>query len=726
MKNIINWNSGWHFAKFPDRTPDPSLTISGDMVTLPHTWYADGDYYRGNAVYQKSFTLELTAGQKAYARFCAVDKVCEIYLNGRSLGGHKGGYTRFAVELTSALEPGENLLTVLVNNEAGETVSPLTGDFASFGGIYRDVELIITDRDHFDLLYHGTEGVLFRTEVMPDGSGLLSAEAHVCGKGHVHVTLVDSSGKTVAEGGNMLTLPHPHLWDGRSDPCLYTAVAILSVDGTESDRVSLPVGFRTISVDAEKGFFLNGRHLKLRGVAKHQDTAGVFCAAGPQHWQQDFDLIQEIGANAVRLSHYPHPQPVYDLCDQLGIVAWAEIPMLKITENGALLENAKQQLTEMILQNLHHPAICFWGIQNEIGLMGEEPYMAPQMRILNNLAHQLEPSRPTVGANCSAVDIRSDLNTITDVASYNIYYGWYYGKMAEHEKFLDDFHSAHPAMPLGISEYGVDTNPAFHSEEPKVNDYTEEYQALYHETVYPFMAERDFVWGSFVWNMFDFVSPIRNAANIQSRNLKGLVTHDRRTRKDSFYYYKAIWSETPFVHIAQKRFANRASEAIKVKVYSNAAQVALTSAGQTFTAQVHNGSAVFERIPLVMGENLITASTNGCTDTAVFNRVEHPDESYVFVDHNPGLNVRDWFMDAEEEARLFPENAYSLRDKVSTLLENARVMAAAEKLLPKIAKLIREAPGTFTLEQVIRHEKPDCDEEEIKALNLAFTKISKP
>ena len=724
MKTITLWNEGWRFAKCPDGPADPAAVLTGQAVTLPHTWYADGDYYQGDAAYQKTFSLTLEPGQHAFARFNAVDKVCHVYLNGKHIGGHKGGYTRFAVELTDELQQGGNLLTVLVNNDAGETVSPLMGDFATFGGIYRDAELIVTGPVRFDLQYHGSEGVLFRTAVQPDGAGAVACQAHICGgPAQVRYTLSDADGNTVAQGDGSLTLAAPRLWNGQADPYLYTATATLTVDGETVDTVSLPVGFRSIAVDPDKGFFLNGQHLKLRGVAKHQDTAGVFCAAGPRHWEQDIGLIQEMGANAVRLSHYPHPQPVYDLCDERGLVVWAEIPMLKLNETEELLDNAKQQLTEMILQNLHHPSVCFWGIQNEVGLMGEKPYMPGRLHILNDLAHALDPSRPTTSANCSAVPIDSDLNRITDVTCYNIYYGWYYGDMPDHAAFLDDFHAAHPAMPLGISEYGVDTNTAYHSDGPKVNDYTEEYQALYHETIYPYMAQRDFVWGSFVWNMFDFVSPIRRAANIQFRNLKGLVTHDRLTRKDSFYYYKAIWSQEPFVQIAEKRFARRAAEAMTVKVYSNQPQVTLTAGGRTRTEPTANGIARFAGVPLAMGDNPVTASAGDLTDRAVFTRVEQPEESYVYVDNGPGLHVRDWFVDADEEARLFPNDAYSLRNTIGDLLACPAAMKAIDTIIPKLSKPMRTGPDTYTLEKAIPYLYPDCPEELAKALNSELNKI---
>ncbi len=726
MRNVISWNEGWRFAKCPQKAADPAAALDGEIVTLPHTWYADGDYYQGDAVYQKSFSLTPEPDQKVFLRFAGVDKVCEIYLNGQHIGGHKGGYTRFAVELTDALRAGENLLTVLVNNETGETVSPLMGDFATFGGIYRDVELVLTGPVHFDMLYHGSEGVLLRTQLQEDGSGTVSAEAHICGgPAQVRCTLTDAEGRTVAQGEDLMTVAKPHLWNGQADPYLYTVTAELLAGGETVDSVAMTVGFRSASVDPDKGFFLNGEHLKLRGVAKHQDTAGVFCAAGQKHWEQDISLIEEMGANAVRLSHYPHPQQVYDLCDRRGLVVWAEIPMLMMNETMELLDNAKQQLTEMILQNLHHPSICFWGIQNEIGLMGEKPYMTERLHILNDHVHKLDPSRFTTSANPNSVEISSPFNEVTDVTCYNIYYGWYYGVMPDHAAFLDAFHAAHPAMPLGISEYGVDTNIAFHSETPKVNDYTEEYQALYHETIYPYMAERDFVWGSFVWNMFDFVSPIRRAANIQFRNLKGLVTHDRATRKDSFYYYKAIWSKEPFVQIAEKRFAKRASETMTVKVYTNQPSVRLEAAGHVWVEETVNGTARFASVPLEMGDNVVTALAGELTDTAVFTRVAEPETSYVYVDNSPGLHVRDWFVDADEEARMFPNNAYSLRDKVGDLMACPEAMEAINSILPKLGEKMRTGPDTFSLEKFISYLYPDCPEEEAKQLNQALNGIPK-
>ena len=735
MKTAELFNRDWYFRKCGDEAVDPAAWQMGEAVQLPHTWYRDGDYYQGDAVYQKRFPLPLDAGRRAFLRFEGVDKCCAVWLNGRKLGEHKGGYTAFAVELTEALTSGENLLTVLVNNERGETVSPLSGDFASFGGIYRNVTLFTTDSACFDRTWYGTSGVLFRAQVAADGSGRVECEARTLGElpadAKIVWTLFGPDGAEVcraeAPAGEkaLLEVDQPQLWNGRAGAALYRAQAVLTCGGAVLDEFEAQVGFRRISVDPEAGFFLNGEHLKLHGVAKHQDTAGVFSAAGEAEWRKDFDLILEMGANAVRLSHYPHAQGVYDLCDRDGLVVWAEIPMLKLTQNDELLDNAADQLREMILQNLHHPSVCFWGIQNEVAIFGDKPYMTERLKKLNALAHELDPARITVSANLNAVACESTLNRITDATTYNVYYGWYYGKFPDHAAFLDEFHAKNPLMPLAISEYGADCSTAFHSDKPQRNDYTEEYQALYHESVYPYMAERDFVWGSFVWNMFDFVSPIRNAGGVVARNLKGLVTHDRETRKDAFYYYKAVWSEEPFVRIAEQRFVNRAAGAITVKVYSNQPEVTLETAQGTRTARSDTGVFRFEDVPLAPGENRLTAVAGACRDTCAFVRVAEPDPAYTYTAEDVGINVRNWFVDEQEEARLFPEDACSIRDKMETLLAIPAAMAVIDGLLPKLGKLMRGAIPTFTLEQAIQFEKPDCTEDDVKKLNAELNKIAK-
>ena len=731
MRTSMDFNLGWRFGKLEAGRPDPALPFTGEEISLPHTWYADGDYYRGEALYQKGFSFSPEEGRRVFLRFDGVDNHCEAWLNGIFLGEHRGGYTAFALELTDALRQGENLLSVFVSNAKDDTISPLSGDFTIFGGIYRKVELLVTEKTCFDPLFFGTDGVLWRSRV-EEGDGLVEVDAKLSGPATDGMRLrytFSESGTVVAEGEGRpgekiaLRVSRPRLWNGRKAPVLYEARAELYKDEALLDAVHTRLGFRSFSVDAEKGFFLNGTHMKLHGVAKHQDTAEVFSATSQTHWRRDMELIGELGANTVRLSHYPHAQEVYDLCDEMGLVVWAEIPLLKLTLNDALLENVRQQLTEMIYQNLHHPSICFWGIQNEIAIFGEKPWMTERMRTLNDLAHELDPDRLTTSANLNSVLPESSLNRMTDIQAYNVYYGWYYGQMADHAAFLDEFHRVNPDVPLGISEYGVDCNAAYHSEQPRVNDYTEEFQCLYHETVYPYMKERDFVWGSYIWNMFDFVSAIRNAGGVRARNIKGLVTHDRQTKKDSFYYYKAQWSEVPFIHIAEKRFARRTGESMTVKVYSNLPELTLRCGELVLRAASDSGVFRFENVPLSGNGSVVAVSGGGCEDRAVFTRVAQPEESYIFVDRDPGLNVRNWFVDEAEEARLFPEDAYSLRNKMEDLVASPAAMAVIKKLTPALWTMMQDTILSFTLEQTIQHERPDIPEETIKKLNLELNQI---
>lgn len=778
MVHTVEWNNYWYFGKKVWQEIDPSQCLDGEIVTVPHTWYKDGDYYQGEAFYQKRFDYVKKDSQRVFVKFYGVDKFCKIFLNGHEIGSHAGGYNLFAVELTDSLINGENIFTVLVSTDKKLMVSPISGDFAVFGGIHRKVEFIETEYNCFDRTFYGCDGVLFNTLVNENGDGELLART-ICSlesdtdNAKVRISILEDGRELAAdeidiqkadetaiqktsetdvhmahemdiqiangldhtsskkfsnyESGDKLcravTIPSPKLWNGRDDAHMYTARASLYIDGIEVDRVDKEVGFRSIKMDADKGFFLNGEHVKLRGVAKHQDTDGVFSAATMDNWKKDMELIHEIGANAVRLSHYPHPQEVYSMCDEMGLVVWAEIPLLKLPEEDDIFEDAKHQLTEMILQNMHHPSICFWGIQNEIAIYGEFPYMADRLHVLNDMVHALDDSRLSTCANLNVVHSDSTLNQVTDVTAYNIYYGWYYGEFADHGKFLDEFHKVNPNMPLGISEYGADTNTAYHSDDPKVNDYSEEFQALYHESVYPEMAGRDFVWGSFVWNMFDFTSPVRQAANIKNRNIKGLVTFDRQTRKDSFYYYKAMWSSDPFVSIASKRYVNRCADKITVKVYSNLEEVTLIASGHEYSAKVDNGSAVFDNIPLEMGDNKIVARAKDVCDEATFVRVEEADTSYVYVDQNPGLNVRNWFLDEQSEKELFPEGYLSIRSTINDLLASEEATAVIDKRMPDVGEALRDMVGTFTLEKFFFYAKPDYTEEEMKALNAELTKI---
>lgn len=734
MREIRNFNDGWRFKKGNCEASETFFPADAEPVTLPHTWYEDGEYYQGDACYQKLFPWKKEPGKRVFLSFEGVDKSCRVYLNGAKAGEHQGAYSTFRMDITEALRNGNNLLTVLVNNEKGTDVNPISGDFTLFGGIYRDVKLILTPEIHFDPVWYGTDGVTASAVLTEDGTGKVEVKARtVVPEGmeaDLEVSLWDADGNCVCietqkKEQAVLRVSDPVCWDGTKSPCLYTLKAALRSGETIEDLVELQIGFRRIAMDPEQGFFLNGRHLKLNGVAKHQDTAGKFSAAGEEEWQRDLALIREIGANAVRLSHYQHPQRFYDLCDSSGLIVWTEIPMLRLIEKETLVNNAEEQLKELILQNMHHPSICFYGVENEIAMFGETDFMHQEVKRLHELAKSLDPGRFTAAANLNSVEYDSPLNRITDVVGYNLYFGWYYGEMPDFAPFFDGFHSVNANVPFAVTEYGADCNTAFHSTAPKRKDYTEEFQALFHETVYPYIEERGYIWGSFVWNMFDFVSGIRNEGGVKYRNNKGLVTFDRQIRKDAFYYYKAKWSEEPFVHITGKRYQNRTGKCMDVKVYSNCPAVVLHTQDGEWSLDSSNGVFLFENIPLSGEEICVKAEAGNVSDTAEFRYVEEEDPSYVYVDPNPGPNVKNWFVDDVEKAKLFPAGRWSVMDTVNDLLTSSEAMALIDESSPELGEYMRDTVGTFTLEQVAAYAKTLIDEEAFMELNKKLVLIKK-
>ena len=596
----ISLNENWQFARFPDWDGVGAVpSAEWENVTLPHCNYTDEEPYHGLMLYRRTVSAQ-PGWRKVFLEFDGADQVCRVSVNGIALGEHRGGYSRFRFEVPEeALQEGELRVEVCLDNRLNPAVSPTFGDFTVFGGLYRGVNLILTGEDHFDYCYYGTNGVIARASVAKDGSGLLDIEPHVCtgdAGARIEYTLYGPDGSVAAActcpAGEAVRLKveRPALWNGKTAVSFYRLRAALLANGAQADVTELRLGFRCIEMDAREGLRLNGVRTKLCGVAKHQDRADVFSAVTPEMIDADFDLIREIGANAVRLSHYQHPQRAYDRADEDGLLVWAEIPMLKMTEDAALQVNALEQLRELILQNIHHPSIFCWGIQNEIGMFRDAPYMHVRCRELAALARALDPTRLVAAANLYNVKFQSELNAISDIVGYNLYFGWYYGEMHDYGKFLDALHTARPQTPFGISEYGVDANPALHAENPACRDYSEEYQALWHETVHPIIRGKDYLWGSFVWNMFDFSSDRRDEGGVKGRNCKGLVSYDRTLRKDAFYYYKAAWSDDPFLHICSRRFVRRAQEAVDVKVYTNQPDVTLYVGGALIGTAKNNGN----------------------------------------------------------------------------------------------------------------------------------------
>lgn len=735
MRNIYPLNTEWKFERVSSKlNKDRYYSTSQEVVSLPHTWNPDGNNDRGEYVYQKNISIsEKHKDDVLYLEFLGANSVCQVYLNNEYVGEHRGGYTTFRFNITKFYDwSRENVLSVYVDNSPTDDVSPLNGDFTIYGGLYRPVNLICTSKTHFDLGYWGSNGIIIRSEVNDDKSGSIHIELHtICeSDAMVHLTILDKAGRTIQSQKVPATSKHltmkvdkPNLWNGKDNPYLYTLKAVLEDEEKVYDEVSMTFGFRSCELTSEEGFFLNGKHLRINGVAKHQDFEGYGNAVSASLIKKDFELIKEVGANAVRLSHYQHDQLVYDLCDEEGYVVWAEIPMMSMPDKEAVLKNASDQLKELIFQNCHHPSICFWGIQNEIAMGGESIAMYRSVDVLNDMVHELLPKGLTASANMYHVKNNSQLNFITDMTGYNLYYGWYYDEVKDLDGWIEQFHSDNPQVALGISEYGADCNLAFHSDHPKVKDYSEEFQSIYHEETYAIIKSKPYLWGSFVWNMFDFGSAIRNEGGTKGKNCKGLVTFDRLVKKDAFYFYKANWSNEPFIHICEKRFVNRHKEKIDVKIYSNLSEISLDINGVEVGTIEGDTVFLFENVPLQSGHNIIKAYNDSNEDQATFIKVDHPDQSYIFVDPHPEINVKNWFTQEQGEVDLFPEGYYSIMDSLQALMGNEEAWAVVKELAPKIAE--RAIPGAVTLLWVCNKMKSILTEEEVKEMNNRLIKIRK-
>ena len=729
--NRISLNAGWQFIKLPRGIPVERENLDWETVSLPHTWYREEDPYHGLVLYRREIGVG-KAWKKAFLEFEGADQRCRVFVNGREIGEHKGAYARFRFPVPeAALKSGEGRIEALLDNRVSADVSPNFGDFTIFGGLYRNVNLLVTSEDHFDYCFYGTDGVIARAAVQDDGSGLLALEPHVCTERDdacIVYTLTGPEGELAAEStapakeSVSLRVPEPKLWNGKKAPELYTLRAELQIDGETADEAEIRVGFRTVSMSPDDGLRLNGEHIKLCGVAKHQDRAGVFSAVSREQIDEDFALIREIGANAIRLSHYQHPQHTYDRCDEDGLLCWAEVPMLKMTENGALYANIEQQLIELVLQNIHHPSIFCWGIQNEIGMFRDAPFMHEECRVLTALVKRLDPNRLVTAANLYNVKPASQLNAITDMVGYNLYFGWYYGEMPDYSKYLDNYHAQRPEMPLGISEYGVDCNVKLHSETPRVKDYSEEFQALWHETVYPVLQSKDYLWGSFIWNMFDFSSDRRSEGGVKYINGKGLVSHDRTLRKDAFYYYKAKWSAEPFVHLCASRFVRRARERIDVKIYTNLPRVTLWKDGEKIGIGENNGNGtvLLRDVALAPGINQLWAVSGDCEDRCLFERVEKPEESYRLPEESGGA-VRNWFLSDDDTVK---EGYYSIMDTAEDVLSGARSVLV--RFVPSLVEVLDRdvIPLGLSMKSILSRELKN-DPDTMLRINDALHQIKK-
>ncbi len=724
MRNITLLQNDWRFGKSRD-----AITES---VTLPHTWNAvdgqDGgnDYFRGTGWYERELTAEETAGEDVYAEFAGAAMTADVYLNGEKLANHAGGYSAFRVRLTGHLAE-QNVLTVAVDNSDSRTVYPQKADFTFYGGLYRDVKLIAVPREHFELEKDGTPGIKVTPVVDLDKKCAAVTVETWQNAAEVTMTVAGQTQTVPSENGHakaVFTIENVHLWDGVDDPYLYTATACLA----SGDEVSTRFGCRVFACDPQKGFFLNGRSYPLRGVSRHQDRKGKGNALSYEDHASDMAFVREIGANTLRLAHYQHAQEFYDLCDENGIVVWAEIPYITM-HMAEGRENTLSQMRELITQCYNHPCIAVWGLSNEITAASPvNDDLLENHRLLNDLCHRLDPTRLTTMANVFMLETDSPILEIPDINSYNLYFGWYLGELSQTDEFFDEYHTTYPDRVIGFSEYGADANPAYHSSHPEKGDYTEEYQCVYHEHMLKMIEDRPFLWATHVWNLFDFAADGRDEGGKHGENQKGLVTIDRQLRKDAFYLYKAAWNKTePFVHLCGKRYANRCEEETDVKVYSNQPAVRLFVDGTLLAEQT--GRTVFTfRVPL-LGEHLIRAEAGEASDTMCIRRVAEPDESYVF--NKAAASVTNWF-DADD----IDPTCFSISDTLGEIRQHPQAGAIVDAMMAKgasergdVADAVKDNPalqrmmGRMTMLSLLK--QGGADEESIKQLNRILQGIKK-
>ena len=689
------------------------------LVTIPHTWNAfdgqDGgnDYHRGVGTYE--FTLpDPVSGMRCFAEFRGANHIAEVFVNGQFVGRHEGGFSTFRFDLTDFLKPRGNVMTVNVDNSPSH-VYPQKADFTFFGGLYRPVCLVEVPAAHFDLSYFGTIG-LFAT---PKEDGSVDLRVRCTGAEGLSVLCEIADGETLCaektipaaeEAVCTLQVSDPKLWDGRGKAQLYRVTAKLLDGERELDRVSARIGFRGFSVDANTGFFLNGRSYPLHGVCRHQDREDKGWAISEREHLEDLQLIEQLGANSIRLAHYQHAQEFYDLCDESGMVVWAEIPMIsRFLEGEKARENSLSQMRELILQCYNHPCICFWGIGNETTIGKNSPELEENLHALNALTKELDTTRPTTIAHLSTVEPDHPHVDITDVHAINYYFGWYTGAITDNGPKLDAMHAGRPQKPLAISEYGVDHMLTWHSAKPMNHDYTEEYAVEYHWQMLGVFDERPWLWASYLWNTFDFASDVRDEGGVKGRNCKGLVTFDRKTKKDSYYVYQAYWATEPMVHISGKRFQNRAPGERTVSVFTNRPEVTLELNGTVVgTKKTVRHRADFEELPLREGENVISVTAGPVSDCCTLFGVSEHDGSYDFPAIAESQRAGNWFTEADEGEELPEGERYDVDDPIGELLANSE----AERIVKGWLMAKEEAPLDKRLLCVLRldtlkHDAPN-------------------
>lgn len=755
MRNIMNINAGWQFIQKDVGLP-ASMPTDWQCIDLPHTWNAvdghDGNlgYDRGTYWYAKTFATpkQPLAGGCVYVEILAAGQQASVYVNGKKVTYHEGGYSTFRADITDLCRDDEdNLLVVECSNVNKSSVYPQSADFTFYGGLYRGVNIISVPETHFDLDFYGSSGLKVTPKPCDCGGACFELESWVTNADEnftVLYSITDADGNEVGSAcrpaDNTKTtvyVPNAKLWEIDS-PYLYTATATLQRRNEAYDEVSVKVGVRSFSCDPDKGFIINGKATPLRGVSRHQDQLYKGNALTREDHYKDAEIIKELGANTIRLAHYQHSQDFYDACDEMGFIIWAEIPFISVmNKDPQAHQNCISQMKELIVQNYNHPSICFWGVSNEILIGGISEQLIENHKELNALCKEMDPTRLTTIAHVSMTPVDSPMHGLTDVESYNHYFGWYGGKMEDNGPWFDEFHKTHPAICIGVSEYGCEGIITYHSSNPMCKDYTEEYQALYHEHMAKVLDERPWLWSSHVWNMFDFGCAARDEGGVVGRNNKGLVTMDRKTKKDSYYIYKAYWNSEPMVHLCGRRYAQRAGDTTQIRVYSNQSPVSLYVNGKLVDVQAADKVFVFDGVALDDGMNIIVAEACGVKDSMTIEKVETEPSIYVLPEFNERQEgVANWFKlagDLDLKAPMeFPEGKYNVKYTMEELAQSEEALAVVVEAV-KLATNFNLTPGegmwdmmkTMTPENMVEMAGSSMPEGFLESLNAKLIKIGK-
>lgn len=715
MRKIINLNQGWCFKQEDAGLPQ-NLPADWPSVDLPHTWNAvdghdgNGSYARKKCWYAKSFDTpkQPLEGGRVYVEIPAAGQQAAVYVNGTEAVYHEGGYSTFRADITDLCkDEGENLLAVACSNEHKDSVYPQSADFTFYGGLYRGVNLISVPNVHFDLDYYGGPGLMVTPKPCEESGGAtFEMQAWVKNADEnftVLYTVLDADGKEAASAVRpaddtkvTVFVPDAVRWE-IDHPYLYTVVAVLQRRNEAYDEIQVKAGVRSFSCDPDKGFIINGVETPLRGVSRHQDKLYKGNALTKEDHYEDARIIKELGANTIRLAHYQHSQDFYDACDELGFIIWAEIPFISVmNQDPAAHENCISQMKELIIQNYNHPSICFWGISNEILIGGISDQLVENHKQLQKLCKELDPTRLTTIAHVSMTPVEGPMHKITDVESYNHYFGWYGGRMEDNGPWMDNFHKVHPDICLGLSEYGCEGIITYHGSSPACKDYSEEYQALYHEHMAKVLDERPWIWSSHVWNMFDFGCAARDEGGVAGRNNKGLVTMDRKTKKDSYYVYQAYWSKSPVLHLCGRRYAQRAGDTTQIRVYSNQPSVALYINGKLAEEKAAEKVFVFD-VALEDGLNIVTAAAGELIDSMTLEKVEKEPSIYVLPEVNERAEgVANWFKltgDLDLSAPMeFPEGKYNIKYSIEEISHSQEAMALVTEAV-KLSMNMKVVPG---------------------------------